>query len=145
LVRARRKCNAVAGAGFEKWFDVSVGEKRLVPEEFCDEGGFCKLLNSFHPTTGSEKIGAGRDHTVIGHEDGVVMRHESSEGFAKPGRARCGVLSQRDTTGQADNLRQPEVGTIYVVGDKPWIDATPIARAVNFSDFAIQERDHNQS
>jgi hypothetical protein len=43
------------------------------------------------------------------------------------------------------NLRHPEVGIIYVVGDKLWIDATPIARVVNFSDFAIHERDHNQS
>jgi hypothetical protein len=36
-------------------------------------------------------------------------------------------------------------GIIYVVGDKLWIDATPVARAANFSDFAIHERDHNQS
>jgi hypothetical protein len=38
-----------------------------------------------------------------------------------------------------------EVGIIYLVGDNLWIDATPIARAVNFSDFAIHERDQNQS
>jgi len=106
LVRARRKRNAIAGAGFEKYFDVAVGEKRLVPKQFCDEGGFCKLLDSFHSTEGSEKIGAGRDHTVIGHEDGVVVRHKSSEGFAEPGSAWCRVLSQRDTTEQDDDFRQ---------------------------------------
>jgi hypothetical protein len=95
-VRAGRKRNAVAGARFEKCFDIAVGEKRLVPEELCDECGFCKLLDGFHSTKGSEKIGASRDHTVIGHEDGVVMRHKSSEGGAKTGRAWCGVLSERD-------------------------------------------------
>jgi hypothetical protein len=104
LVRARRKSNAVAGAGFEKCFDVAVGKKGLVPEEFCNEGGFCKLLDGFHSTKGGEKIGTGCDHTVIGHEDGVVVRHKSSEGFAKPGRTWCGVLSQRDIIEQHDNF-----------------------------------------
>jgi hypothetical protein len=104
LVRANRKRNSIAGAGFEKCFDIAVGEKRLVPEEFRDEGGFCKLFDSFHSTKGSEKIGAGRDHTVIGHEDGVVVRHKSSERFAKLRRAWCGVLSQRDTTEQDDDF-----------------------------------------
>ena len=38
----------------------------------------------------------------------------------------------------------PEVGIIYVVGTKLWIDATPLAEAGRFSDFAIHERDHYQ-
>jgi len=39
---------------------------------------------------------------------------------------------------------QPEVGIIYLVGEKLWIDATPIARAGNFGDFAFHERYHFQ-
>ena len=38
----------------------------------------------------------------------------------------------------------PEVGIICVVGTKLWIDATPLAEAGRFSDFAIHERDHYQ-
>ena len=40
--------------------------------------------------------------------------------------------------------QRPEVGIIYVVGTKLWIDATPLAEAGRFSDFAIHERDHYQ-
>jgi len=43
---------------------------------------------------------------VIGHQDGVIVRHKSSEGFAKLRRAWRGVLGQRDTTEQDDNLRE---------------------------------------
>ena len=53
---------------------------------------------------------------------------------------------------QAENARAvtrsqrlaPKVGIIYLVGDKLWIDATPLAEAGRFSDFAIHERDHSQ-
>jgi hypothetical protein len=36
----------------------------------------------------------------------------------------------------------PEVGIIFLVGTKLWIDATPLAEAKRFSDFAIHEPDH---
>jgi hypothetical protein len=39
-------------------------------------------------------------------------------------------------------MRAPNVGIIYLVGDKLWIDATPIARAGNFGDFSFHERYH---
>ena len=41
-------------------------------------------------------------------------------------------------------MRVPYVGIIYLVGDDLWIDATPIARAGNFGDFAFHERYHCQ-
>jgi hypothetical protein len=40
--------------------------------------------------------------------------------------------------------RVPEVGIIYLVGDKLWIDATAVARARNFGDFLFHERYHFQ-
>jgi hypothetical protein len=40
--------------------------------------------------------------------------------------------------------RVPEVGIIYLGDDKIWIDATPVARAGNFGDFAFHERYHFQ-
>lgn len=41
-------------------------------------------------------------------------------------------------------MRAPNVGIIYLVGDKLWIDATPVARAGNFGDFSFHERYHFQ-
>jgi hypothetical protein len=41
-------------------------------------------------------------------------------------------------------MRAPNVGIIYLVGDKLWIDATPVAWAGNFGDFALHERYHCQ-
>jgi len=38
----------------------------------------------------------------------------------------------------------PEVGIVYLVGDKLWVDATPLTAAGSFGDFAIHERDHYQ-
>jgi hypothetical protein len=38
--------------------------------------------------------------------------------------------------------RAPEVGIIYLVGDKLWVDSTPVARALNLGDYVIHERDH---
>lgn len=38
----------------------------------------------------------------------------------------------------------PEVGIIYLVDDKLWVDATPLTGAGRFGDFAIHERDHYQ-
>jgi hypothetical protein len=39
-------------------------------------------------------------------------------------------------------MQAPEVGIIYLFGDRLWIDATPVARGMNFGDFVIHERDH---
>jgi len=36
----------------------------------------------------------------------------------------------------------PEVGIVYLVRDELWIDATPIARAMNVGGYVIHERDH---
>ncbi len=38
----------------------------------------------------------------------------------------------------------PKVGIVYLVGGDLWIDATPLAEAGRFSDFAIHKRDHLQ-
>lgn len=38
----------------------------------------------------------------------------------------------------------PEVGIIYLVGDKLWIDATSITRAGNFAEVVFHERDHSR-
>jgi len=38
----------------------------------------------------------------------------------------------------------PKVGIVYLVGDKLWLDATPLTEAGHFGDFAIHERDHYQ-
>jgi len=38
----------------------------------------------------------------------------------------------------------PKVGIVYLVGDKLWVDATPLTGAGSFGDFAIHERDHYQ-
>jgi hypothetical protein len=40
--------------------------------------------------------------------------------------------------------RAPEVGIIYLVGEKLWIDSTAVARAMNLGDYAIHERDHQR-
>jgi hypothetical protein len=42
------------------------------------------------------------------------------------------------------STRASNVGIIYLVGDKLWIDATPVARAGNFGDFSFHERYHFQ-
>jgi hypothetical protein len=42
------------------------------------------------------------------------------------------------------SMQAPNVGIIYLVGDKLWIDATPVARAGNFGDFSFHERQHFQ-
>jgi hypothetical protein len=44
----------------------------------------------------------------------------------------------------ANRAATPHVGIIYLVGDKLWIDATPVARAGNFGDFSFHERYHCQ-
>ena len=38
----------------------------------------------------------------------------------------------------------PCVGIVYLVGDKLWIDAAPVARGMNFGDFVIHQRDHQE-
>ena len=40
-------------------------------------------------------------------------------------------------------MRASKVGIIYLVDDKLWIDATPVALAGNFGDFAFHERYHS--
>jgi hypothetical protein len=40
--------------------------------------------------------------------------------------------------------RAPEVGIIYLVGEKLWIDSTPVAQAMNFGGYLIHERDHQR-
>jgi hypothetical protein len=39
-------------------------------------------------------------------------------------------------------IRLPQVGIVYLVGDKLWIDSTPVAEAGSYGDFAIHEHDH---
>lgn len=41
-------------------------------------------------------------------------------------------------------MRASEVGIIYLVGGKIWIDATPVDRGMNFSDYMVHERDHQR-
>jgi len=41
-------------------------------------------------------------------------------------------------------IRLPKVGIVYLVDKTLWIDATPLAEAGRFGDFAIHERDHHQ-
>jgi hypothetical protein len=41
-------------------------------------------------------------------------------------------------------MRAANVGIIYVVSDKLWIDATPVVRARNFGDLWFHERYHCQ-
>jgi hypothetical protein len=41
-------------------------------------------------------------------------------------------------------MRAPNVGIIYLVGDKLWIDATPVNRAMNVGDYVIHESDHQR-
>jgi hypothetical protein len=36
----------------------------------------------------------------------------------------------------------PRVGIVYLVGDKLWIEATPVARAGKFGVYAYHEREH---
>jgi hypothetical protein len=39
---------------------------------------------------------------------------------------------------------KPEVGIIYLVGEKLWFDTTPVARAGTFGDFSFHEQYHCQ-
>jgi hypothetical protein len=41
-------------------------------------------------------------------------------------------------------MRAPSVGIIYLVGDRLWIDSTPLARGMNFGDYVIHECDHQR-
>ena len=41
-------------------------------------------------------------------------------------------------------MRALKVGIIYLVGEKLWIETTPVARAGSFGDFAFHERYHFQ-
>jgi hypothetical protein len=38
----------------------------------------------------------------------------------------------------------PRVGIVYLVGDKLWIDAAPVARGLNVGDYVIHQRDHQE-
>ena len=38
--------------------------------------------------------------------------------------------------------RVPEVGIVYLVARKLWVDSTPLTVAGRFGEFAIHERDH---
>jgi hypothetical protein len=38
----------------------------------------------------------------------------------------------------------PKVGIVFLVGDKVWIDSTPLSDAGRFSDHLIHEADHHQ-
>jgi hypothetical protein len=42
------------------------------------------------------------------------------------------------------SMRAPNVGIIYLVGDKLWFDTTPAAQAGNFGDFSFHEQYHFQ-
>jgi hypothetical protein len=39
-------------------------------------------------------------------------------------------------------MRAQSVGIVYLVGDKLWIDATPVNRAMNVGDYVLHEHDH---
>ncbi len=41
-------------------------------------------------------------------------------------------------------MRAPSVGIVYLVGDKLWIDATPVNRAMNVGDYVLHEHDHQR-
>ena len=43
---------------------------------------------------------------------------------------------------RAKPLRAPEVGIVYLVGEKLWIDSTPIGEAPTYGDSLMHERDH---
>jgi len=43
---------------------------------------------------------------------------------------------------RSDRAATAQVGIVYLVGDKLWIDSTPIAGAGHYGDSAIHERDH---
>jgi hypothetical protein len=49
---------------------------------------------------------------------------------------------RRQLAGGTNQPVTPHVGIVYLVGDKLWIDATPLTEAGRFVDFAIHERDH---
>ena len=40
------------------------------------------------------------------------------------------------------SMRAPNVGIIYLVGDRLWIETTPVAQAMNVGDYAFHEHDH---
>jgi hypothetical protein len=42
----------------------------------------------------------------------------------------------------AKHLRAPEVGVLYFVGEKLWIDSTPNGEAPTYGDCLIHERNH---
>jgi hypothetical protein len=44
----------------------------------------------------------------------------------------------------SEKQKEPEVGIVYLVGGKLWIDATPFARAASFGDLAFHELEHER-
>lgn len=42
-----------------------------------------------------------------------------------------------------DSTPSLEVGIVYLVGGKLWIDSTPVARSTNVGGYMIHERDHH--
>ena len=50
--------------------------------------------------------------------------------------------ARRQRAGGTKQAATPRVGIVYLVGDKLWIDATPLAGAGRYAGFAIHEGDH---
>jgi hypothetical protein len=44
----------------------------------------------------------------------------------------------------AKQTRDRRVGIIYLVGDKLWIETTPVAQALNVGDYAVHGHDHQR-
>lgn len=48
-------------------------------------------------------------------------------------------MTRNDPT---QSSREPQVGIVYLVKDKLWVDGTPLSQADSYGDFKIHERDH---
>src|SRR5207302_1808100 len=102
-------------------------------------------LNRLHTEKGGEQVGTVRDHAVVGHQKGVVMRDQRLERFAQLGRAWCDVERQREAAQRQQHFarqghveRQPS-GGVYG-GDR----RMRVAEGVDVGPTLVDEQVHGQ-
>src|SRR5712692_6384052 len=62
--------------GHDELFKLLVTERLLAPEDVGDQSDLGKVLHRFHLHVGMRQVGAVRNYTVIGHENGVELRNK---------------------------------------------------------------------
>jgi hypothetical protein len=101
---ARRWSDVVARASGHKLGDFAIGEELRFAGEPGVESDFGEVLQSLHTEESSEQIRAAGDSSVIGQEQGVIVRNIRFKDGAQVRRAGSGVTNERDFSERDNNF-----------------------------------------